>query len=98
MLVDNWYEREVLPHQPHRPSVKAHLSDSEVMTLALLMDYLPFPGETQFLGFIRANYLEWFPHLLDQSQFNRRLRQLADVLLWLQTGSALHDSRSHYRL
>ena len=50
------------------------MSDSEILTLALLMDFLPFPGEIQFLGFIRANYLEWFPNLLDQSQFNRRLR------------------------
>ena len=40
------------------------------------MDYFPFPGETQFLGFIRANYLELFPDLLSQSQFNRRARSL----------------------
>ena len=48
------------------------MSDSEVMTLALIMDYLPFPGETQFLGFIGANYKQWFPRLLHHSQFNRR--------------------------
>ena len=35
------------------------------------MEYLPFPGETQF---IRANYLALFPKLVDQSQFNRRAR------------------------
>lgn len=56
------------------------MSDSEILTLALAMDYLPFPGETQFLGFIRANYSEWFPDLLDQSQFNRRLRKLDGML------------------
>ena len=28
------------------------------------------------MGFIRANYLALFPQLLDQSQFNRRARQL----------------------
>jgi len=44
------------------------------------MDYLPFPGETQFLGFIEANYGGWFPDLLDQSQFNRRLRRLEGKL------------------
>ncbi|MEY2832413.1 MAG: hypothetical protein RLZZ574_1671, partial [Cyanobacteriota bacterium] len=64
------------------------------MTLALMMDYLPFPGEThdgsgtsrikfgvssrQFIGFIRANYGKWFPNLLERSQFNRRLRKLGD--------------------
>ncbi|MEH1776460.1 MAG: IS982 family transposase [Nostoc sp.] len=56
------------------------MSDSEIMTLLLVMDYLPFPGETQFLGFIRGNYKEWFPNLLDQSQFNRRLRKLDGML------------------
>jgi hypothetical protein len=40
------------------------------------MDYLPFPGESQFIGFIRANYKQWFPTLLERSQFNRRLRRL----------------------
>lgn len=56
------------------------MSDSEIMTLALVMDYLPFPGETQFIGFIRANYGQWFPDLLSQSQFNRRLRRLGQML------------------
>ena len=62
------------------PGVKPSMSDSEILTLALVMDYLPFPGETQFLGFIRANYSQWFPSLLDQSQFNRRLRRLGSPL------------------
>ena len=44
------------------------------------MDYLPFPGETQFIGFIRANYGQWFPQLLTQSQFNRRLRKLGQMI------------------
>lgn len=52
------------------------MSDSEIITLGLMMDYLPFPGETQFIGFIRANYGQWFPRLLERSQFNRRLRKL----------------------
>ena len=48
------------------------------------MDYLPFPGETQFIGFIRANYGQWFPNLLSQSQFNRRLRRLGHMLEMLR--------------
>ncbi|BAU64760.1 transposase [Stanieria sp. NIES-3757] len=49
-----------------------------------MIDYLPFPGETQFIGFIRANYGQWFPKLLDQSQFNRRLRKLGQMLEMLR--------------
>ena len=81
VLVDDWYRQYQVLHPPAaHPGVCCRFSDSEVLTLALLMDYLPFPGETQFLGFIQANYLSWFPQLLDQSQFNRRLRQLDGVL------------------
>lgn len=76
VLVDDWYQSQIAPSQRPRSGAKAQFSDSEVLSLALLMDYVPFPGETQFLGFIRANYGSWFPHLLEQSQFNRRLRQL----------------------
>ncbi len=46
------------------------------MRLMLAQDFVPYPGETQFVGFRRANYLHVFPKLLDQSQFNRRARAL----------------------
>ena len=80
VLVDDWYQKQIAPYRPVHPGVQAQFSDSEVLTLSLLMDYVPFPGETQFLGFMRANYLDWFPYLLEQSQFNRRLRSLTEML------------------
>lgn len=79
VLVDDWYQAEGKALKGKSPGAKPEMSDSEIITLALMMDYLPFPGETQFIGFIRANYREWFPTLLDQSQFNRRLRQLGGM-------------------
>jgi len=81
VLVDDWFQENVTGVMPVHRGVQARFSDSEVITLALLMDYLPFPGETQFISFIRANYLDWFPKLLNVSQFNRRLRQLSH---WLE--------------
>ena len=80
ILVDDWYQSEVKALKPLSPGAKPEMSDSEIITLALVMDYLPFPGETQFIGFIRANYGQWFPDLLTQSQFNRRLRKLEQML------------------
>lgn len=80
VLVDDWYQTEGKTLTSSSPGAKPRMSDSEIITLALMMDYLPFPGETQFLGFIRANYGEWFPDLLTQSQFNRRLRKLGQML------------------
>lgn len=44
------------------------------------MDFLPFPGETQFLAFLCAHYRSLFPRLLSQSQFNRRVRSLARLV------------------
>ena len=69
-LVDDWYQLEGKFLRGKCPGAKAEMSDSEILTLALIMDYLPFPGETQFIGFIRANYGQWLPNLLERSQFN----------------------------
>lgn len=76
VLVDDWYQHSGRRLLKGKRGAKPVFSDSEVITLLLAMDFLPFPGETQFLGFIRANYLSLFPNLLDQSQFNRRARSL----------------------
>jgi hypothetical protein len=80
VLVDDWYQAEAKHFRAGQPGCKPVFSDSEVLTLVLAMEFLPFPGETQFLGYLRANYLEWFPKLLDASQFNRRARALREVL------------------
>ena len=74
--VDDGYQAHAADRRAGLAGVKPLFSDSEVITLLLLMDFLPFPGETQFLGFVRANHRPLFPHLLSQSQFNRRARQL----------------------
>lgn len=84
VLVDDWYRQEGKILKGKLPGAKPEMSDSEILTLALIMDYLPFPGETQFIGFIRANYGRWFPQLLDRSQFNRRLRKLGAMLEMLR--------------
>ena len=76
VLVDDWYQQQGIHFVPSRPGPAPTFSDSEVMTLLVAMDYFPYPGEQQFLGFIRANYESLFPNLLDQSQFNRRARRL----------------------
>lgn len=76
VLVDDWYQEEGHKLLRGKPGKKPKFSDSEVMTLMLAQDFIPFPSETQYIGFIRANYLAMFPNLIDQSQFNRRARAL----------------------
>jgi hypothetical protein len=90
VLVDDWYEGHGRQLLHGKVGSKPEFTDSEVITLLLAMDFIPFPSETQFLGFIRANYLDMFPKLLDQSQFNRRARRLRLIVEQLRR-SWLHD-------
>jgi hypothetical protein len=76
VLVDDWYQIEDHKLLQGKAGRKPAFTDSEVITLMLAQDFIPYPSETQYVGFIRANYLALFPKLLDQSQFNRRARAL----------------------
>lgn len=76
VMVDDWYQQYGVSYLKGKRGQKPRFSDSEVLTLLLLMDFMPYPGETQFLGYIRANHLPLFPRLVDQSQFNQRARGL----------------------
>ncbi len=66
----------------------------------LASEYVPYPGELQFVGYLRANYHHLFPNLLSQSQFNRRarrLRKLIEQLPGLAPGLGLTEE-THYLL
>ncbi len=80
VMVDDWYQVHAAEFRKGQAGKKPDFSDSEVMTVMVAMDYIPFPSERQFIEFLRANYLKLFPNLLDQSQFNRRARQVAPLL------------------
>jgi hypothetical protein len=76
VLVDDWYQMNAERFLKGKAGRKPIFTDSEVMTLMMTHDFLPFPSETQYVEYIRANYLSMFPNLLCQSQFNRRSRSL----------------------
>lgn len=76
VLVDDWYRTEGIKLLRGKAGRKPEFTDSEMITLILMQDYIPYPSETQYIGYIRANYLEMFPRLVDQSQYNRRARAL----------------------
>lgn len=98
VLVDDWYQAHGHKLLNGKVGKKPKFKDSEVMTLMLAHDFMPYPGETQYIEFIRANYLALFPKLVDQSQFNRRaraLRLLVEQLrrFWIvQKGWHLHTN------
>lgn len=80
VLVDDWYQAKGQYLLQGKVGRKPEFSDSEVITLSIAEDYIPYPGEKQYLGYMRANHLELFPKLVDQSQFNRRVRRLRYVV------------------
>jgi len=67
VLVDDWYKGEGAKLMQGKVGAKPSFSDSEMLTLMLAHDFMPYPSETQYVAFLRANYLSLFPNLVDQS-------------------------------
>jgi len=89
VIVDDWYLVEGSRILKGKAGQKPSFTDSEVITLMLAQDFIPYPGENQYIGYMKANYLELFPKLITQSQFNRRARNLRLLVeemrrYWLQ--------------
>ena len=74
--VDDWYQTEGQALLAGKVGAKPLFSDSEVITLALAQHWCGFAKEREWLRFIANNYRALFPHLLSQSEFNRRARNL----------------------
>lgn len=81
VLVDDWWEREASAWRAEKAGVRPVFKDSELLTLMLVHEWLPYGGETQYLEHIRANYGKLFPQLVEQSQYNRRAKDLGR---WLE--------------
>jgi len=80
VLVDDWYQQKGQYLLHRTVGCNPVFSDSEMLTLMLAIDFFEFTSERRYHAFIAANYLDLFPHLLDQSQYNRRARSLRYLL------------------
>jgi hypothetical protein len=69
------------------------LSDSEVLTLAVLGQWHGHRCERCFLRYVRRHWLGYFPRLTSQSAFNRRVRHLWAALCLLGPAVAQEVSR-----
>jgi len=59
-----------------RPGPPGRITDQELIALAVAQAVTGLPSDRQFLGVVRRLLPGWFPHLPDQTQYNRRLRRL----------------------
>jgi hypothetical protein len=81
---------------PLRPGRPALVSDAELVALAVCQAAMGISSDRQFLGLVGYRLPGWFPHLPDQSQYNRRLRALVELIArvqqrlagWLDAGGA----------
>ena len=100
VLVDYWWRERHPPAARKKPGRPALLSESEVLTLAILAQWPRFRSERDFWRFAHSHLRSYFPTLCSQSQFNRRVRALAPELRALQgdVAQTLTDPAAAYRV
>ncbi len=81
-IVDDVYREFAASARAHRPGMKPVMVDSEVITLACLGHWMGLK-ENGLIRYARQHLTAYFPHLLDQSGFNRRVRDLSGVMMHL---------------
>jgi len=69
---------------PARPGRPARVSDAELVALAVCQAAMGISSDRQFLGLVGRVLPGWFPQLPDQSQYNRRLRALVQLISQVQ--------------
>jgi hypothetical protein len=83
-LVDDVVLAEIAPSKPVRRGHQPELSDSEVLTLMLCAQWLG-NSERAFGRYAARHWRAYFPRLLSQSAFNRRVRDLGGACARLLT-------------
>jgi Transposase DDE domain len=83
LVVAAYYFASLLP-VPRRRGRPARVSDAELVALAVCQALMGIPSDRQFLGLVRFRLAGWFARLPEQSQYNRRLRELTPLLVWVQ--------------
>ncbi len=81
---------------PARGGRPPRTTDAELVALAVAQAAIGISSDRQFLGLIERVLPGWFPHLPEQSQYNRRLRGLVELISivqqrlarWLDSGGA----------
>jgi hypothetical protein len=100
VLVDDWWKADHPSTAPRKPGRPALLSESEVLTLAILAQWPRFRSERDFWRFAWAHLRPYFPMLCSQGQLNRRIRALAPEMRELQHAFAreLAEPSAVYRV
>lgn len=67
-----------------RPGPEGKITDAELIALAVAQASTGESSDRKFLGMVAYRLPDWFGHLPDQTQYNRRLRRLAPYIVMVQ--------------
>ncbi len=94
--VDELYQTHLAAMRPARPGRTPELSDSEVLTLALLAQWHPARSERAVGRYAARHWCAYFPRLLGQSAFNGRVHDLHGVLAAAGLALAAHVAHARH--
>lgn len=81
VIIDDIYHQIVPEEIRFRPNYhQAKLSDSEIITLAIVGELQGVSSEKAWFNYVRKNYKYLFPNLCDRTRFNRTRRHLSSVI------------------
>jgi len=83
LVVAAYYFADLLP-VPRRRGRRPRVTDAELVALCVCQAAMGICSDRQFLGLVRKVLPGFFPRLPDQTQYNRRLRALTPVIVWVQ--------------
>jgi hypothetical protein len=100
VLVDDWWKASHPSSAPRKPGRPALMSESEILTLAILAQWPRFRSERDFWRFASSHLRPYFPMLCSQGQLNRRIRALEPEMRALQRSFAeeLSEPSAAYRV
>jgi hypothetical protein len=81
-----------------RPGPEGKITDAELVALAVAQAAMGESSDRKFLGMVAYRLAGWFPHLPDQSQYNRRLRRLVPQITAVQLAVAELIAEGRVRL
>jgi hypothetical protein len=81
-----------------RPGPAGKITDAELVALAVAQAAMGESSDRKFLGLIAHRLAGWFPHLPDQTQYNRRLRRLVPQITAAQLAVAELIAEGRIRL
>ena len=101
VLIDDLYQEIVADEIKHRLNWdKAIISDSEVITIAVIGEIMSFDSENAWVRYVGKNLRDLFPRMCERSRFNRLRRNLISVTNQIRValGAKLDFTDSYYRI